>query len=55
MRIRVAHTESGCWAVYRDTYAMSIYPPHMWHHAYREALQEAIYQNLSITGIETSA
>lgn len=51
-RIRVAHTESGCWGVYRGTYMISIYPPNMWVHAYRSARVEAAYQNLGITGIE---
>lgn len=51
-RIRVAHTESGCWAVYRGTYVLDIYPSFMWAYAYRAARNEAIYQNLGITGIE---
>lgn len=51
-RIRVAHTESGCWAVYRGTTAIDIYPSFMWAYAYRAARNEAIYQNLGITGIE---
>lgn len=29
-----------------------IYPSFMWAYAYRSALNEAIYQNLGITGIE---
>lgn len=51
-RIRVAHTESGCWAVYRGTYVLDIYPSFMWAYAFRAARNEAIYQNLGITGIE---
>lgn len=54
-RIRVAHTESGCWVVTRGTYVLDIYPPHMWAYAYRSARAEAAYQNLGITGIEMSA
>lgn len=51
-RLSVRHTPSGCWAVRRDTYVLDIYPAHMWRFAYNEARREAIYQNLSITGIE---
>jgi len=54
-RVRVAHTESGCWGVYRGTYMLTIYPPFMWAYAYQAARNEAIYQNLGITGIEMSA
>lgn len=51
-RIRVEHTESGCWKVMRGTYVVDIYPAHMWRFAYAEALREAIYQNLSIVSLE---
>lgn len=51
-RISVRHSESGCWKVMRGTYVVEIYPQSMWAHAYRSAVQEAIYTNLSIVGIE---
>lgn len=38
--------------VMRGTYVVDIYPAHMWAHAYRSAVQEAIYTNLSIVGME---
>lgn len=52
MKVRVAHSESGCWQVMRDTYVIDIYPPHMWRAAYNEARREAIYDGLSIIGME---
>lgn len=54
-RISVRHSESGCWKVMRGTYIVDIYPPHMWPFAYKSALQEAIYQNLGIIGIEITS
>lgn len=51
-RISVRHSESGCWKVMRGTYVVDIYPAHMLAHAYRSAVQEAIYTNLSIVGME---
>lgn len=53
--IRVKHSESGCWLVLRDNYVIYIYPPHMWRHAYNAARDEAIYQNLSIVGMEITS
>ena len=53
-RISVRHSESGCWKVMRGEYVIAIYPTFMWHHAYNEAVREAIYQNLNIVGIETT-
>lgn len=54
MNIRVAHTESGCWQVLRDTYVLAIFPRHMWQDAYNEALREAIWQNIGAIGTETT-
>lgn len=51
-KIRVAHSESGCWQVLRGDYVIDIYPPEMWRYAYKSALLEAIYQNLSIVRLE---
>lgn len=55
MNIKVKASESGCWQVMRGTYVLAIFPPRMWRDAYNEARREAIYQNLSIIGIETPA
>lgn len=55
MKIRVEHSESGCWQVLRGNYVIYIYPPHMWRHAYNAARDEAIYQNLSIVGMEITS
>jgi len=54
-RIRVKASESGCWQVLRGTYVIDIYPPHMWVHAYKEAVREAIYQNLNIISLEITS
>lgn len=52
-RIHVKHvTASGCWQVLRGTYVLAIFPKRMWREAYSEARREAIYNNLSIVGIE---
>lgn len=51
-RIRVEHSESGCWQVKRGEYVLDIYPPFMWRAAYNEARREAIWQNLGIVGME---
>ena len=51
-KIRVKSSPSGCWMVMRNTDVLDIYPPHMWTFAYREAVREAIWNNMRIIGVE---